>query len=75
MNPTLHIGELRVRAPGLTREQGCQLSEAIAQRLVNLKVKQSQTASALKVTVSPGASTSVAQLANEIVASINSKLG
>ena len=74
MKASLHIGELRVRVPGLTREQGRQLGEALAQRLKNLKVEQSQAISALKVTVPAGAFTSVARLANEIVASIHSKL-
>ena len=74
MNPALQIGELRVRVPALTREQGRQLGDAIAQRLKNVKVGHSQTVSALNVRVSSGASTSVAQLANEIVASINRRL-
>jgi len=68
--PKVHIGELRLRAAGLTREQARHLGEAVAKRLAEtgLTSQQSRTIPALDITVRGSAS------AAEIAAQIRRKL-
>jgi hypothetical protein len=77
MNSTsIQINELDLRVPGLTREQGRKLGEAVAQRLAALRLR-GQTArriTSAKVQIRSGSNGSVEVMANEIVASINDKL-
>jgi hypothetical protein len=74
MNASLRIDELHLRAPGLTRAQGHQLAEAVAQRLGKLNAEQSRNVPTLYLKVSPGSSVPVTRIADEIVAGIRRRL-
>jgi hypothetical protein len=74
MSAPLRIDELRLRVPGLTREQGRQLANAVAQRLGRLSIERSRILPALNLHVSSGASISVGRMADEIVAGIRQNL-
>ncbi len=72
MNAT-QIHELRVRAPGLTQEQGRRLGEAVARRLLNVQLDRPRTIPALAVRVR-AASASIDRLADDIVRGIRRKI-
>jgi hypothetical protein len=74
MNPSIQIKEMRLQVPGLTREQGRQLGEVVAQRLSHLNVERSINLPALNLRVAPGATISVERMADEIVAGIRRHL-
>ena len=77
MNSTsVQIDQLNLRVPGLTRDQGRKLGEAVAQRLAALRLtgQTSRRITSAKVRIESGSSGSVEVMANEIVASINNKL-
>jgi hypothetical protein len=76
MNPPLvHIQELRLRAPGLTREQARHLGEALARRLANLQpAANRRNIAGLAVNVRPPASASIDTMADAIADGIRRRL-
>lgn len=78
-NRTIDIGELHLRATGLSREDGQRLGTAVAHRLAALATKSgpARGIQRMSVQVRPptGASASVDRLADAIVAHIRRKLG
>ena len=74
MSVPLRIDQLRLRVPGLTREQGHQLAKAVVGRLGKLNLERPQNFPTLNLRVSPGASISVARMADEIVAGVRRNL-
>ena len=73
---SVQIDQLNLRVPGLTREQGRKLGEAVAQRLAALRLtgQKPRRITSAKVRIRSGSNGSVEVMANEIVASINNKL-
>jgi hypothetical protein len=75
-NATIQIHDLRLRVPGLSREQARQLGETVARRLadVHLSGTSASSISALSLRVPVGAPVSVDRLAHNIVAGIRRSL-
>ena len=77
MSPSsIHVHDVQVRAPGLSREQGRLLGEAIAQRLASLAPSEggNHNIPHLAIRVHAPPSTATNTLASRIVAGIHSHL-
>ena len=76
MSMPLRIDELRLRVPGLTREQGRQLADAVAQRLVErqLSPPQPRLVPTLAVSLHTSGTASTDRLADQIVRAIRRRL-
>ena len=76
---TIEIGELQLRATGLSRADGQRLGTAVAYRLSALAMQPGPAREiprlSLQIRPSSGASTSVDRLADAIVDHIRRKLG
>lgn len=73
MSSSVRIDELRLRASGLTREQGKRLGEIVAERLAKQTLvgdQQSRIIPSLNVRVQSNAGSSVERMAFEIAGSI-----
>ncbi len=66
----VRIDELRLRAPGLTPEQGRLLGEAVARRLADLPVGRSGNVPALALSVPLGGPIEIESLGEAIAARI-----
>jgi hypothetical protein len=73
---TVHIDELRLRASGLTPEQGRRLGEIVAQRLSGLQLvgNQSRQIPSVHLRLRPSDGGSLERMADHIVAGIRRTL-
>lgn len=73
---TVHIDELRLRAPALTNAEGRALGNAVAKRLAALPpdLKRSQTIDRLTLQVKSSSTASVDRLAAEIANAIRNRV-
>ena len=72
----IQIDELRIRASGLTREQGRRLGRMVAEQLSNSEISEAgpREIQALSVRVNSQSTNSIGQLAASIADSIRRKL-
>ena len=71
---SIQIGDLRLRAPGLTPEQAQRLGRTVARRLAELQPNAGRRINALALRVRSDAGVSVDRLADEIVSGIRRSL-
>ena len=65
----VEIGEFRLRASGLTKEQGQRLGEMVAQRLANMSANKSGVIPTIRVGLRAEGN-EISQLADQIVAKV-----
>jgi hypothetical protein len=73
---SIRIDDLRLRVPGLSREQAQRLGETVAARLADLHLEEASRGRipALTVRVRHGSAASVERLADDIIAQLRRSL-